>query len=209
MIFEPKVSIYKNMERRIRLFEDFAKSKSPKYTEDEIEQILSNFDGSRFFELDLEKTNLVFKYPTTLTDVESYRNGEEGTLEYYVDNVVFDIALEDFLEELESLFIALGKDTVDDPDNILGDMESIGFDDKVNSATWQEISNAIRKNMGKITGPSYVSIDEPELNVVLQTEQYGYEFKVRLYYDSYNGDINFDSQDFSDEILTDLFFVKK
>ena len=209
MIFDPKVSIYKNMERRIRLFEDFAKSKSPKYTEDEIEQILSNFDGSRFFELDLEKTNLVFKYPTTLTDVESYRNGEEGTLEYYVDNVVFDIALEDFLEELESLFIALGKDTVDDPDNILGDMESIGFDDKVNSATWQEISNAIRKNMGKITGPSYVSIDEPELNIVLQTEQYGYEFKVRLYYDSYNGDIDFDSQDFSDEILTDLFFVKK
>jgi len=197
------------MERRIRLFEDFAKSKSPKYTEDEIEQVLTSFDGSRFFKLDLEKTNLVFKYPTTLTDVESYRNGEEGTLEYYVDNVVFDIAIEDFLEELESRFIALGKDVADDPDNILGDMESIGFDDKVNSATWQEISNAIRKSMSKVSGPSFVGIDEPELDIVLQTEQYGYEFKVRLYYDSYNGDINFDSQDFSDEILTDLFFVKK
>ena len=196
------------MKRRIRLFEDFAKSKSPKYTEDEIEQILIRFNGSRFFKLDLDKTNLVFKYPTTLKDVESYRNGEEGTLEYYVDNVVFDIAIEDFLEELKSQFIALGKEVVDDPDNILGDMESIGFDEKVNSATWQEISNAIRKNMSRISGPSGVGIDEPELDIVLETEQYGYEFKLRLYIDSYNGDINFDSQDFSDEILTDLFFIK-
>ena len=87
-------------------------------------------------------------------------------------------------------------------------MESIGFDEKVNSATWQEISNAIRKNMSRISGPSGVGIDEPELDIVLQTEQYGYEFKLRLYIDSYNGDINFDSQDFSDEILTDLFFAK-
>ena len=54
------------MKRRIRLFEDFAKSKSPKYTEDEIEQILIRFNGSRFFKLDLDKTNLVFKYPTNL-----------------------------------------------------------------------------------------------------------------------------------------------
>lgn len=196
------------MERRIRLFEDFAKSKGPKYTEDEIEQVLSNFDGAKFFDLDLEKTNLVFQYPTQLKDVESFRNGEEGTLEYYVDNVVFKIAIEDFLQELESRFIALGKDAVDDPDNILGDMKSVGFDDKVNSASWDEISEAIRKNMKKIAGPSYARIDVPELDIVFESDQRGFEFLVRLYIDSYNGDIDFDSQEFSDEILTDLFFVK-
>jgi len=196
------------MKRRIRLFEDFAKSKGPKYTEDEIEQILSNFDGSKFFELDLEKTNLVFEYPSQLKEVESFRNGEEGSLEYYIDNVVFEIAIEDFLQELESKFIALGKDVVDDPDNILGDMKSVGFDDKVNSASWEEISGAIRKNMKKITGPSYARIDSPELDIVFESEQRGFQFLVRLYIDSYKGDINFDSQEFSDEILTDLFFVK-
>jgi hypothetical protein len=196
------------MKRRIRLFEDFAKSKGPKYTEDEIEQILSNFDGSKFFELDLEKTNLVFEYPSQLKEVESFRNGEEGSLEYYIDNVVFEIAIEDFLQELESKFISLGKDVVDDPDNILGDMKSVGFDDKVNSASWEEISRAIRKNMKKITGPSYARIDSPELDIVFESEQRGFQFLVRLYIDSYKGDINFDSQEFSDEILTDLFFVK-
>ena len=196
------------MKRRIRLFEDFAKSKGPKYTEDEIEQILSNFDGSKFFELDLEKTNLVFEYPSQLKEVESFRNGEEGSLEYYIDNVVFEIAIEDFLQELESKFIALGKDVVDDPDNILGDMKSVGFDDKVNSASWEEISGAIRKNMKKITGPSYARIDSPELDIVFESEQRGFQFLVRLYIDSYKGDINFDSQEFSDEILTDLFFVR-
>jgi len=196
------------MKRRIRLFEDFAKSKGPKYTEDEIEQILSNFDGSKFFELDLEKTNLVFEYPSQLKEVESFRNGEEGSLEYYIDNVVFEIAIEDFLQELESKFIALGKDVVDDPDNILGDMKSVGFDDKVNSASWEEISGAIRKNTTKITGPSYARIDVPELDIVFESEQRGFQFLVRLYIDSYKGDINFDSPEFSDEILTDLFFVK-
>lgn len=196
------------MNRRIRLFEDFAKSNSPKYTEDEIEQVLSNFDGSGFFELNLEKTNLVFQYPTQLKDVESFRNGEEGTLEYYVDNVVFEIAIEGFLQDLESKFIALGKDVVDDPDNILGDMESIGYNEKVNLASWEEISGAIKKNMKKITGPSYTTIDVPELDIVFESEQRGFQFLVRLYIDSYNGDINFDSQEFSDEILTDLFFVK-
>jgi hypothetical protein len=196
------------MKRRVRLFEDFAKSKGPKYTEDEMEQILSNFDGSKFFELDLEKTNLVFEYPSQLKEVESFRNGEEGSLEYYVDNVVFEIAIEDFLQELESKFIALGKDVVDDPDNILGDMKSVGFDDKVNSASWEEISGAIRKNMTKITGPSYARIDFPELDIVFESEQHGFQFLVRLYIDSYKGDIYFDSPEFSDEILTDLFFVK-
>jgi hypothetical protein len=196
------------MKRRVRLFEDFAKSKGPKYTEDEMEQILSNFDGSKFFELDLEKTNLVFEYPSQLKEVESFRNGEEGSLEYYIDNVVFEIAIEDFLQELESKFIALGKDVVDDPDNILGDMKSVGFDDKVNSASWEEISGAIRKNMKKITGPSYARIDSPELDIVFESEQRGFQFLVRLYIDSYKGDINFDSPEFSDEILTDLFFVR-
>lgn len=196
------------MNRRIRLFEDFAKSNGPKYTEDEIEQVLSNFEGSGFFELNLEKTNLVFQYPTQLKDVESFRNGEEGTLEYYVDNVVFEIAIEGFLQDLESKFIALGKDVVDDPDNILGDMESIGYNEKVNLASWEEISGAIKKNMKKITGPSYTTIDVPELDIVFESEIRGFQFLVRLYIDSYNGDINFDSQEFSDEILTDLFFVK-
>jgi hypothetical protein len=87
-------------------------------------------------------------------------------------------------------------------------MKSVGFDDKVNSASWEEISRAIRKNTTKITGPSYARIDVPELDIVFESEQRGYQFLVRLYIDSYKGDINFDSPEFSDEILTDLFFVK-
>jgi hypothetical protein len=52
----------------------------------------------------------------------------------------------------------------------------------------------------------YVSIDESDLELAFESDEVGPSFMVRAYIKGYNGEIEFDSQEFSDTIISDLFY---
>ncbi len=194
------------MARRIKLFEEFGPDKGIIYTEDEIESILSEFDGKDFFELDLEKTTLTFNYPQTLKDVETYKNGESGTLEFYFD-VYFKADKEQFIEAIAKEFLKLEKEKLDD-EGLLQDLKSVGFE-KGNSATWEQIKASLESRFTDARVSMYVSIDESDLELAFESDEVGPAFMIRAYIEGYNGEIEFDSQEFSDTTMSDLFYNKR
>ncbi len=194
------------MARRIKLFEEFGPDKGIIYTEDEIESILSEFDGKDFFELDLEKTTLTFNYPQTLKDVETYKNGESGTLEFYFD-VYFKADKEQFIEAIAKEFLKLEKEKLDD-EGLLQDLKSVGFE-KGNSATWEQIKASLESRFTDARVSMYVSIDESDLELAFESDEVGPAFMIRAYIEGYNGEIEFDSQEFSDTTISDLFYNKR
>jgi len=193
--------------KRLASFEKFRLNESdgdPRYTEEEIAGILENFDGSRFFKVNLEKTRVEFSYPVELEDREDYKNGETGKLEFYISDVIYDIS-PDFLKELKNRFDALGK-SGEDVDNVMSDLDKIGFSDG-NNATWEQIKSAIESRIGD-NSPGFVMTEMPDFGFAYDVEQEGPYLNVTLIIKDFVGDVNFDEQDFSDDILTDLFYKK-
>jgi len=193
--------------KKLASFENFRLNESdggPRYTEDEIAGILENFDGSRFFKVNIEKTRVEFFYPAKLEEREDYKNGETGKLEFYISDVIYDIS-PDFLKEIKNRFDALGK-SGEDVDNVMSDLDKIGFSDG-NNATWSQIKSAIESRI-KDNSPGFVRAEMPEFNFAYDVEQEGPYLNVTLIIKDFVGDISFDEQDFSDDILTELFYKK-
>jgi len=193
--------------KKIFTFENFSISESentPRYTEDEIENVLENFDGSRFFKVNLKETRVEFFYPAKLESRENYKNGETGQLEFYISDVIYDIG-EDFIKEIKNRFDALGK-SGEDVDNVMSDLDKIGFsDDKV--ATWTQIESAIKSRI-KDASPGFVRAEMPDFKFAIDAEQEGPYINLAIIIEGFTGDVEFDSQDFSDDILTELFYKK-
>jgi len=193
--------------KKLESFENFRLNESdgdPRYTEDEIAGILENFDGSRFFKVNIEKTRVEFSYPVELEDREDYKNGETGKLEFYISDVIYDIS-PDFLKEVKNRFDALGK-SGEDVDNVMSDLDKIGFSDG-NNATWSQIKSAIESRI-KDNSPGFVRAEMPEFNFAYDVEQEGPYLNVTLIIEDFVGDISFDEQEFSDDILTEIFYKK-
>ena len=193
--------------KKLASFENFRLNESdggPRYTEDKIAGILENFDGSRFFKVNIEKTRVEFFYPAKLEEREDYKNGETGKLEFYISDVIYDIS-PDFLKEIKNRFDALGK-SGEDVDNVMSDLDKIGFSDG-NNATWSQIKSAIESRI-KDNSPGFVRAEMPEFNFAYDVEQEGPYLNVTLIIKDFVGDISFDEQDFSDDILTELFYKK-
>jgi len=193
--------------KKLTSFENFRLNESdggPRYTEEEIAGILENFDGSRFFKVNLEKTRVEFFYPAKLEEREDYKNGETGKLEFYISDVIYDIS-PDFLKEIKNRFDALGK-SGEDVDNVMSDLDKIGFSDG-NNATWSQIKSAIESRI-KDNSPGFVRAEMPEFDFAYEVEQEGPYLNVTLIVEDFVGDISFDEQDFSDDILTELFYKK-
>ncbi len=193
--------------KKIFTFENFSISEnenSPRYTEDEIENVLENFDGARFFKVNLKETRVEFLYPAKLESRENYKNGEAGQLEFYISDVIYDIET-DFIKEIKNRFDALGK-SGDDVDNIMSDLDKIGFsNDKV--ATWSQIESAIKSGI-KDASPGFVRTVIPDFKFAIDAEQEGPFVSLTIIIDGFTGDIEFDSQYFADDILTELFYKK-
>lgn len=191
--------------KKLNTFNNFLLNESkddPRYTEEEIASILENFDGAEFFKVDLEKTRVEFKYPYKLEDTEYFKNGESGKLEFYISDIIYEIDPK-FITEIKVRFDALGK-SGEDVDNIMTDLDKIGFSED-NTATWSQIQNAIKiKTLDK--SPSFVRAETPEFDFGYSVEQEGPYLNVELIINDFVGDINFDEQDFSDYILTELFY---
>ena len=193
--------------KKLTSFENFRLNESdggPRYTEEEIAGILENFDGSRFFKVNIEKTRVEFFYPAKLEEREDYKNGETGKLEFYISDVIYDIS-PDFLKEIKNRFDALGK-SGEDVDNVMSDLDKIGFSDG-NNATWSQIKSAIESRI-KDNSPGFVRAEMPEFDFAYEVEQEGPYLNVTLIVEDFVGDISFDEQDFSDDILTELFYKK-
>jgi hypothetical protein len=99
----------------------------------------------------------------------------------------------------------LGK-TGEDVDNIIADLDKLGFSEG-NSATWTQIQNAI-EGMIADKSPGFVSAEMAEFSFAYDIEQEGPFLNITLIIDDFVGDINFDEQYFSDDILTELFYKK-
>lgn len=193
--------------KNLLVFENFSLNEdegNPKYTEEEIATILENFDGSQFFKVNVDKTKVQFEYPAKLEDRDDFKNGEMGKLEFYISDIIYDIDPK-FLTELKVRFDALGK-TGEDVDNIIADLDKLGFSEG-NSATWTQIQNAI-EGMIADKSPGFVSAEMAEFSFAYDIEQEGPFLNITLIIDDFVGDINFDEQYFSDDILTELFYKK-
>jgi len=193
--------------KKLASFENFRLNESdggPRYTEEEIAGILENFDGSRFFKVNIEKTRVEFFYPAKLEEREDYKNGETGKLEFYISDVIYDIS-PDFLREIKNRFDALGK-SGEDVNNVMSDLDKIGFSDG-NNATWSQIKSAIESRI-KDNSPGFVRAEMPEFNFAYDVEQEGPYLNVTLIIKDFVGDVSFYEQDFSDDILTELFYKK-
>jgi hypothetical protein len=193
--------------KNLLIFENFnlnEEAGNPKYTEEEIASVLENFDGGQFFKVDIEKSKVEFSYPSKLEDREDFKNGETGKLEFYISDVIYEIDPK-FISELKVRFDALGK-TGEDVDNIMADLDKIGFSE-VETATWDQIQKAIEKRF-KDKSPGFVYAEMPEFNFAYDVEQEGPYLNVTLVIEDFVGDIRFDQQDFSDDILTELFYKK-
>jgi hypothetical protein len=88
----------------------------------------------------------------------------------------------------------------------MADLDKVGFSEG-NSATWSQIKNAIDSRF-KDRSPGFVSVEIPEFEFAYDVEQEGPNLNVTLIIKDFVGDVNFDEQDFSDDILTDLFYKK-
>ena len=53
---------------------------------------------------------------------------------------------------------------------------------------------------------SFLSIDLSSVEFATEMEQFGMEFRFRIYMARYTGDVAFDNQDFVDSLITDLFY---
>jgi hypothetical protein len=193
--------------KNLTLFENFRLNEeagNPRYTEEEIASVLENFEGSQFFEVDIDETQVQFFYPARLENREDFKNGETGQLEFYISDVIYKIDPK-FMTELKGRFDALGK-SGEDVDNIMADLDKVGFSEG-NSATWSQIKNAIDSRF-KDRSPGFVSVEIPEFEFAYDVEQEGPNLNVTLIIKDFVGDVNFDEQDFSDDILTDLFYKK-
>jgi len=193
--------------KNLLLFENFSlyeEAGNPKYTEEEIASILENFDGSQFFKVNIDETKVQFEYPAKLEDRDDFKNGEMGKLEFYISDIIYEIDPK-FLTELKVRFDALGK-SGEDVDNIMADLDKIGFSE-VDTATWDQIQEAIERRF-KDKSPGFVSAETPEFSFAYDIEQEGPFLNITLIIDDFVGDINFDQQDFSDDILTELFYKK-
>jgi len=193
--------------KKIFTFENFSISEnenSPRYTENEIENLLENFDGARFFKVNLKETDVQFAYPAKLRARENYKNGERGQLEFYISDVIYDIET-DFIKEIKNRFDALGK-SGEDLDDIMSDLDKIGFSEGKN-ATWSQIESAI-KSVIKDASPGFVKVEIADFKFAIEAEQEGTYVNLAIVIDGFSGNIEFDSQYFADDILTELFYKK-
>lgn len=193
--------------KKLASFENFRLNESdggPRYTEEEIASVLENFDGSQFFEVDIDKTQVQFFYPAKLENREDFKNGETGQLEFYISDVFYKIDPK-FMTELKGRFDALGK-SGEDVDNIMADLDKVGFSEG-NSVTWSQIKSAIDSRF-KDNSPGFVHVETPEFEFAYDVEQEGPYLNITLIVKDFVGDVSFYEQDFSDDILTELFYKK-
>ena len=106
------------------------------------------------------------------------------------------------MEVLDSK-ISLKKKTITE---LMSDLDKIGFSDG-NNATWSQIKSAIESRI-KDNSPGFVRAEMPEFNFAYDVEQEGPYLNVTLIIEDFVGDISFDEQEFSDDILTEIFYKK-
>ena len=190
------------MMRKIALFEEYTgNGGNYSFTENQIENLLDGFEGSEFFEFDLEKSKVDLKYPVKV-ETEDYENGVEGKIEAYLYDTYYKTDPK-FIEAIKKR-LNVSEERDEDLESLTRDLDDVGFSDK-KKVTWEEIKKALDNMIDKAYF-SFLSIDLSSVEFATEMEQFGMEFRFRIYMARYTGDVAFDNQDFVDSLITDLFY---
>jgi hypothetical protein len=193
--------------KNLVLFEEYPSNSSSGgnmfFTERDIERLLEDFNGAEFFEFDLEKSKIDTRYPAQLTTYD-YKNGIHGELTMYLDEAYYKVSPK-FIEAIKSNLNAVDVDD-DDLMSLTKDLGEVGFEEKP-KVQWTDIKRAIEHMIDREYF-SYLSIDVTEIDIKSEIEQSGMEFEFRIYMTKYTGDVSFDTQEFLDYLLTELFYNK-
>lgn len=193
----------------IMLFEEFVNE--VKYTYEEIENVLTSFDGSPFLFLDLDNDVYLeaLGFPSKIEEIEPIeKNGFKGIFKYYAEIKKVSIK-PSFYSELHAEFKKIRNSG---PGELQADLKNLGFDAE-KSATFDEIKKAIEKKAPK--NYTWVDIDQRDFEVDMLINDYisptGYDdpnrrtAEISFKLVKFKGSIGFAPDDFSDEILTELF----
>ena len=192
--------------RNIRLYEDYQNASDIKYTEEEMDKILLDFNASEFFELDIEK-NVKVELKDKITETTEDGNKSEGRIGYWLELVSIKM-LDGIYDKLEKMFSEFKKTGDPDLNDLKNDLVNIGLDDG-KAFTWTEIRARIKNLHNLDRSTKWVVLEQEDLAVGLEpgeNMQHSSEFKITLYPKEYNGKLVFDSATFSDDLLDDLFY---
>lgn len=192
--------------RNLILFEEYgASGGNVRFTEDQIAELLEGFNGSEYFQLNLESTKIDFKgYPVKL-ETEDYKNGVQGRAEVYLYDTYYKTDPK-FIDAVKSaLNVSSARD--EDIESLMKDLDDVGYSEK-KTASWEDIQNYLEREI-KRGSFSFLEIDYPYLEIEHEVEQEGMDFIFKLHIAGYTGDIQFDTQFFIDDMLSELFYSKK
>lgn len=201
--------------RKILLLEEFGQGDSPMLREKEIREILTGLDVKKYFSIDVEKCGVELDIEEGMRAESEVDN--EMTASFYIRIVpiAYKINPKLFEEIDQRMRDYIKKNIQQDSDlSLIYDLGGLGFDQK-EFATAGKIKEAIETLVAE--GPeSWLNLLNPEA-FIIKTElepggddYYGrYYFKknymVRTKITKYTGGIDFNSDQFVDELLVVLF----
>lgn len=201
--------------KKILLFEEFGQGDSPMLREKEIREILTGFDATKYFSVDVEKCGVELDIEEGMRAESEVDN--EMTASFYIRIVPIAYKIDPKLfEEIgQRMRDYIKKNIQQDSDlSLIYDLGGLGFDQK-EFATAERIKEAIETLVAE--GPeSWLNVENPEAFIIKTELEPGGDDSVGKYYvkknyivgtkiTKYTGGIDFNSDQFVDELLVVLF----
>jgi hypothetical protein len=198
--------------KNISLFEEF-QSKSPRYTDDEIENVIRSFHNLwKYINVDYEKAKVEVVYRSEIKEIEDYENGFTFEIDdWYIETdeaIEFDV--DSIIKTIKTGFDKIRTETVD-LDDLISDLGDTGFDGDVKYATWPEIEKAIIKvlNTGSNKSSLVSGVETPNFEYTTDAELNGGNLVVTMYISGYNSDdLDLDYSQLSDYVLDEIFYSR-
>lgn len=201
--------------KKILLFEEFGQGDSPVLREQEVREILTGFDATKYFSVDVEKCGVELDIEEGMRAESEVDN--EMTASFYIRIVPIAYKINPKLfEEIDQRMRDYFKKNIQgDSDSAIGyDLMGLGFEEG-KFATLERIKEAIETLVAE--GPeSWLNVLNPEAFIIkTELEPGGDDYYGRYYLKKnyivgtkitkYTGEIDFNSDQFIDELLVVLF----
>lgn len=198
--------------KNISLFEEF-QSKSPRYTDDEIEDVIRSADNLwRYIDVDYKKAKAEIEYRSEIQEIEDYENGFtfESDKWYIETDKAIEFDTDNIVSTIKTGFDKIRTETVD-LDDLISDLGDAGFDGDVKYATWSEIEKAIIKVLSTESNKSSLvsGVEAPNFEYTTNAKLVGGNLVVTLYISGYNNvDLDMDYSQLSDYVLDEIFYSR-
>lgn len=201
--------------KKILLFEEFGQEDPPLLREQEVREILTGFDATKYFSVDVEKCGVELDTGEGMRVAAEWDNEMMASFYIRIIPIAYKIDPKLFEEIDQRMRDYFKKNIQGDSDSAIGyDLMRLGFDEG-KFAGLEKIKDAIETLVAE--GPeSWLNVENPEA-FIIKTElepggddSYGkyyvkMNYIVRTKITKYTGGIDFNSDQFVDELLVVLF----